>query len=335
MTGRAELVRIGLLLAALAATGLLALASLALGARSIPLADVIGALTAFGDSQAHRVVTMLRLPRTVLALAIGAALGVAGALMQGLTRNPLADPGLLGVNAGAALAVAIAISVFGLSEFGDHVWFACAGASLGAALVYGLGAAGGRAAPDRLILAGVAIGAIMSGATALLTLLKPAAFDMFRQWSVGGLGSASMTVFAASLPFLLAGGLTGLLIGRNLDAIALGEESATALGANPIRTRLLGVAAITLLCGAATAAAGPIGFVGLVTPHVARMAAGTSQRWIMAFSPLFGAQLLLFADIVGRLVMQPGELQAGFVTAFVGAPVLIALARGRKQGRAR
>lgn len=314
---------------ALVATILL---SIAVGSKDIPLPTVIEALFAYNDANDdHAIIMALRVPRTLLGLLVGAALGLSGALIQALTRNPLADPGILGVNAGAAFAVTIGVGFFGVGTISGYVWFAFAGAIGATVLVYAVGSVGrGAATPIRLTLSGIAVGAVLSGISSGLALLDPETFDRLRFWNAGSLGVTGFDPVFAVAPFLIVGMLLALVVARPLNAIALGDDLATSLGANIARTRAIVVVAVTLLAGAATAAAGPISFVGLMVPHVARWLIGPDQRWIVAFTILLSPILLLSADIVGRVVMRPGELQVGIVTAFVGAPVLILLARRRK-----
>jgi iron complex transport system permease protein len=277
------------------------------------------------------VVRELRVPRTILGIAVGAALGLAGALMQALTRNPLADPGILGVNAGAAAAVVFAIGVLGLTSLQAYVWFAFVGAAVTAVVVYALGAMGrAGATPVRLALAGTAVSAAFSAFTSAVVLLDTTTFDAFRFWSVGALADRGTYVLKSVSPFLIVGVLLALALSRSLNAIALGDDTGRALGAHIGRTRALGALAVTLLCGAATAAVGPIGFVGLTVPHIARAITGPDQRWVLPYSLVLAPILLLSSDIIGRVVMKPGELQVGIVTAFVGAPAFIALVRRRR-----
>ncbi|MFF2844450.1 iron chelate uptake ABC transporter family permease subunit [Paenarthrobacter sp. NPDC057981] len=304
--------------------------SLGVGAKFIPASTVLQAFVNPQDTADHAIILESRLPRTVMGIAVGVALGVAGALMQAITRNPLADPGILGVNAGASFAMVLAVGVFGVASLGGYIWFAFAGAILTAAAVYLIGTSGRNVVnPVRLTLAGVALGAVLTGVGSGLTLLNPKAFDHLRSWSIGSLDTRSMESVATVAPFMAVGLLLALFCVRGLNAIALGDDLATSLGANVNRTRILGVVAITLLSGAATAGAGAIGFVGLMIPHIARWIVGPDQRWILATTVLLSPILLLVSDVVGRIAA-PGELQVGVVTAFIGAPVLIALARRRK-----
>ena len=319
------------LLLAIAVLLCVILASIAIGSKDIVVGTVFEALFAYNDSDDHAIILALRVPRTLMGLTVGAALGVAGALIQALTRNPLADPGILGVNAGAAFFVVLAVGLFGITAIEGYIWFAFLGAIVTTVVVYLVGSAGrSGATPVRLTLAGVAIGAVLSGVSAGIALLNPTTFDRMRQWNAGSLVAPGYETLWSVLPFILLGLAIALAMARPLNAVALGDDLAAALGANMRRTRSFVVIAVTLLAGGATAAAGPIGFVGLMVPHVARWIAGPDQRWILAFTIVLSPVLLLTADIVGRLVMRPGELQVGIVTAFVGAPVLILLARRRK-----
>ncbi|MGV3491578.1 MAG: iron chelate uptake ABC transporter family permease subunit [Devosia sp.] len=319
------------LLVALGGLVLVVLASIAVGSKDIPINTVLDALFAYNDSDDHAIIVALRVPRTILGLLVGIALGLSGALIQALTRNPLADPGILGVNAGAAFAVAMGVGFFGVSSINQYIWFSFIGAVGATVLVYAIGSVGrGAATPVRLTLAGIAIGAVLGGVTSGLALLDPVTFDRLRFWGAGSLTAPGVENIYAIIPFLLVGIGLAVLVARPLNAIALGDDLAAALGANITRVRVIVVIAVTLLCGAATAVAGPIGFIGLMIPHVARWIVGPDQRWITAYTIVLSPILLLSADIVGRIVMRPGELQVGIVTAFIGAPVLILLARRRK-----
>ncbi|QLY33178.1 iron chelate uptake ABC transporter family permease subunit [Nocardia huaxiensis] len=304
------------------------LLSLMVGTKAIPAAQVWDALWGDDGSADALIVTGYRVPRTLLGLLAGVALGVAGCLMQGLTRNPLADPGLLGINAGAAFAITIAVAFLGVSEITSYVWFGFAGAAIASVVVYRLGTAGRQGAdPIRLTLAGVAITAVLSGLTKGLILLNAKAFDEMRQWDAGALTGRGYDIIGGAAPFIAVGVVAAVVAARSLNAVALGEDLAHALGVHVGRTRLLTVTALTLLCGTATAAVGPITFVGLAVPHMARWIVGPDQRWIIAYSMLLAPILVLGADVLGRIVIRPDELAAGLVTAFLGAPVLIWLAR--------
>ncbi|KNY08034.1 hypothetical protein AKH00_01195 [Microbacterium sp. GCS4] len=311
------------------ALAVVCVASIVFGSQRIGLAEVWSGLV-HGDGDAGAIVQGMRVLRTVVGLAVGAALGIAGALIQGFTRNPLADPGILGVNAGASLGVVIGVAFFGVSAASGYIWFSFAGAIAATVLVYLIGSAG-RSAPDPLLmtLSGVALGAVTGGVVAAIGLLNPKVFDSMRTWNAGSLTSLTPDVYAV-LPFLPVGLLLAFCLAPSLNALALGDDLATALGSRVILTRVLSIVAVTLLCGAATAAAGPIAFVGLMVPHAVRWLVGPHQGWIL-LGTLFAAPLLLLtADVVGRLVLRTGELPVSIVTALIGAPVLIALVRRRK-----
>ncbi|MGO3325944.1 FecCD family ABC transporter permease, partial [Gordonia sp. (in: high G+C Gram-positive bacteria)] len=271
-----------------------------------------------------------RIPRGLLAVLVGAALAMSGAIIQAMTRNPLADPGILGVNSGSAFAIVIAISVFGISSYWGYIWFALVGAAVAAVLVYALANSGrAGATPVRLALSGVALAAFLGGVTQGMVLLDSAAFTTMRFWQAGSITNRGTSVVVGVGAFVLVGTIVAVIVSRALNAVALGDDLAVALGVPLTRVRVLGVIAVTLMCGAATAAAGPIGFVGLMVPHVVRWIVGPDQRWILPFSLAGGAILVLCADLLGRVTLNDEEIPAGIITAFIGAPVLILLARRR------
>ena len=320
---------------ALAGVGVLAalmLASLFIGSGDIPPAAVWQALVHDSGSSTDLIVRQFRVPRTLLAVTVGAALGLAGAVILAITRNPLADPGILGVNAGAYTAVVLAAAGLGPTLSSSHVVAALVGALLASLVVYGIGTVGpAGGTPTKLVLTGVALGAVLTGISFAVTLTRPEVFDRIRHWSAGSLQGRQFDSLWAVLPFIAAGALIALALPRALNALSLGDDVAVALGSRPALTKLAGVAAVALLCGAATAAAGPIAFVGLMVPHGLRTLVGPDQRWIVPLSLVAAPILMLVADIVGRVVVS-AELPAGVVTAFVGAPVLILLTR-RAPGR--
>ncbi|GAA1941600.1 iron chelate uptake ABC transporter family permease subunit [Nocardioides hwasunensis] len=319
-----------LALAACLAVLLLACAvSLAVGARAIPLDVVWRTVTGSGDGSFDATVILDdRVPRTVAALAAGLGLGVAGALMQAVTRNPLADPGILGVTSGSAFAIALGIALGGVVSPSTYLWLAFLGALTATVVVYLIGAVHrGSVSIARLTLAGVALAALLNGVTSGLVLTNPRSFDALRAWQAGSLKDRGWEVVAPAAPWIVAGAVVALLLGRALNAVALGDDLAASLGARVLRTRTIAVVAVTLLAGGATAIAGPVTFIGLMVPHVARRISGPDQRWIMAFTVLLGPVLLVTADIVGRLLLPVGEIPAGIVTAFIGAPVLVFLVR--------
>jgi len=307
---------------------LVALASIAIGAKELSLDQVWHGL--FQDTGTYGdVVVDERLSRTVLGLLAGAALGLSGAVLQALTRNPLADPGLLGINAGASAAVVTAITYLGVTSLSGYVWFAFLGAAAVGALVWFLGGSRG-ATPVRLALAGTAISAALYGYLQAVMITDDAALGRMRFWTVGSLASATDSTILQVLPFLAAGTLLALGLARPLNAVAMGDDTAKALGADLNRTRALSMLAATVLCGAATAACGPIAFVGLMVPHVVRSFTGPDLRWILPYATVLSPVLLLGADVIGRVVARPSELQVGIVTALIGGPVFILLVRRRR-----
>ncbi|AYC42338.1 FecCD family ABC transporter permease [Streptomyces griseorubiginosus] len=312
-------------LAVLVAVGV---ASIAIGAKGLSVAEVWHGL--FHDTGTYGdVVVADRLSRTVLGLLAGAALGLSGAVLQALTRNPLADPGLLGINAGASAAVVTAITFFGVTSLSGYVWFAFVGAAAVGALVWFLGGSRG-ATPVRLALAGTAISAALYGYLQAVMITDDQALNKMRFWTVGSLSSASTSTILQVLPFLAAGSLLALSLARPLNAMEMGDDTAKALGANLNRTRALAMLAATVLCGAATAACGPIVFVGLMVPHVVRSFTGPDLRWILPYATVLSPVLLLGSDVIGRIVARPAELQVGIVTALIGGPVFIFLVRRRR-----
>jgi iron complex transport system permease protein len=301
-----------------------AVLSVGVGSRFIPPAEVIGALAAPGTGFADNVVWELRIPRTAAGLLVGAALGLSGAVMQGLTRNPIADPGILGVHAGAAFGVVAAVHGFGLTHFRAYVVFAFAGAALVSGAVWLIGSRGrDGAGPAKLALAGAAVSAFVGSATSLVLFADSTAFDAFRFWSVGSLAAAKGGLLPAVAPFLLAGALLAFGVTRGLNALAMGGDVARSLGQRVGLVRAGAALAVVLLSGTAVAAVGPIGFIGLTVPHVARALAGPDYRWVLPYSALLGPLVLLAADIAGRVVAIPSEVQAGAITAAIGAPVFI------------
>lgn len=327
---RSSRLRILGLLGAIALLGVTVGLSLAVGAKDIDPAAVWSALWYPDGHPDDYIVRDLRVPRTIVAIVVGAALGVAGALIQAVTRNPLADPGILGVTSGAAFAVALGVSTLGVGSVTGYMWLAFAGALVVTVAVYLIGSTGRRGAdPVRLVLAGVAAGAVLGGVTMALSLNDPLAFDEMRIWNAGSVVGRSLDIVWPVLPFLAVGLLIAVAVARPLNAIALGDDRSVSLGVDIARTRAAVVVAVTLLAGGATAIAGPIAFVGLMIPHVARWIVGPDQRWILAYTVVLGPTLLLVSDVAGRVLMRPAEIPVGIVTAFVGAPVLIVMIRRR------
>ncbi|MFC6576453.1 FecCD family ABC transporter permease [Planomonospora parontospora] len=329
--GRLLLVLAGLS-AALAAAVVL---SIAIGAKSVPLSGVWHGLTGPTGTESDIIVRSLRVPRTALGILAGVALGVAGALMQGHTRNPLADPGLLGVTQGAAFAMVLSIMVLGVTGLYSYVWFGMAGALVASVGVFALGMAGGRGGPTpvTLALAGTAVSAFLYGLTSALVLADDQAMDVFRFWQTGSIAARGAETAWQVLPFIAAGLVLALVNAPGLNALSLGEDVARALGQNVALTRAVGVAAVTLLTGGAVAACGSLAFVGLMVPHLVRPLSGPDHRWLLPYSGLAGATALLLADVVGRVVARPGELEVGVVLALTGAPFFVALVRRRKPVR--
>ncbi|MFI5776435.1 FecCD family ABC transporter permease [Nocardia sp. NPDC051570] len=327
-------------LAFLAALLLIAVAAgIAIGARSLSPSTVLHALNCPDGwplrcpaaTPADQIVRELRLPRTALAVLAGLALGLSGALMQGYTRNRLADSGLLGLNAGAAFLAALGIHLFGLSHPQQYIWLAFAGAAIAGVVVFAASSAGGgKASPLSLVLAGAAVTALLQALTNAVVLLDPTATETYRYWVIGSVAGHDMSTLRQVLPFIAAGVVLALAAAPGLNALGLGEDMARALGVNIARNRALGLAAVVLLAGAATAAVGPIAFLGLIAPHLARFVTGPDHRWLLPYSALLGALLLLVADIVGRVIALPGELQAGIVLSVLGAPYFVLLVRRRK-----
>lgn len=324
------------LVAAAALLAMLCVVSLAIGTQHVSLTTVWQALTTVDHTSAGQewIVRDLRIPRTVLALLVGVALGLSGTLIQGVGRNPLADTEVLGINAGAALFIVTAIALLGLQGIWTYIWFGFAGALFAMALVYLIGMTGRViATPVRVLLAGVAIGAVMDGLGFAVRLRYPRAFDNMRFWDAGALDGRPLEVALTISPFIGVGAVLCVVVARSLNVTAIGDDLATSLGGNVVRTRVLSLVAVTLLAGAATAGAGPIGFVGLMVPHAVRRFTGPDWRWILAYAVVVAPAVLLGADIIGRVVIAPSELPAGIVTAFVGAPVLIWLIRKKGADR--
>ncbi|WP_430592421.1 iron chelate uptake ABC transporter family permease subunit [Humidisolicoccus flavus] len=302
--------------------------SIVVGSGLLSIDTVWNALTIPDGSASHTTVNTARVHRTLIGLAVGIGLGVSGALIQALTRNPLADPGILGVNAGAGFAIVIGVAFFGVQRIGQYLPLACIGALLAVTVVY-LIASGGRGAPSplRLTLVGIAFSAVLTGISQTLALMNVQTFDRMRFWGAGTIADRPEGTFAAIAPLIVIGVLLAAVSARSLNALALGEELARSVGVRIVLTRMLVVAAVTLLCGAATAAAGPIVFVGLMVPHIVRWATGPDWRWILVFCVVLAPAFVLLADVLGRVLVLPSELQVGVVTALIGAPILVFLVR--------
>jgi iron complex transport system permease protein len=319
------------LLVALGAVIVVAVVSIRVGSIGVSNRDVWNAIFNYhSDSYNETVIRTLRLPRTVIAIGVGGGLAVAGAVMQAVTRNPLAGPDILGVSSGASFAVVSAIYFLNFTAISQYMWFAFAGATLATMLVYAVGSAGrGGATPIKLALAGVVISSLLSAWTSALTLLDEDTLDQARFWFAGSVVGRELSLFWTVSPFLIGGTLVCVLMGHQLNVLSMGEDAAKALGMQTGRIRIISSALVVVITGAAVSVAGPIGFVGLATPHIVRSIVGPDYRWVLPYSILTGAIFLTAADVLGRIVTRPGEIQVGIVTAIVGAPFLVYLARKR------
>lgn len=322
------------LIVMLSCLALLSFASVALGARAMSLPTVIEGLRHVGEmgrTSGDTAVVLTRIPRTVAAILVGLCLGLAGTAMQGVTRNPLADPGILGVNAGAALAVVGAVVVLGVGSFSGYLWFAFIGAAVASVVVYSVASLGREGAtPVKLALAGAAVTAGVGSLIHAALLSNVDALNAFRNWNVGDVGGAQWPAILTVLPFMVVGTVILLFTGRTLNGLALGDDVARGLGQNPAVGRLLTGLGAVLLCGSATALVGPVGFVGLVVPHLLRALVGTNYSWLLPYSALCAPILVLAADVLGRVVLPPSEVPAGIILAIAGAPFFIYMVRSRK-----
>jgi iron complex transport system permease protein len=306
---------------------LAALASMAFGTADIQPTKVWAALVAFDGSTEHLIIRTVRVPRALIAAAVGGALAVAGALMQGLTRNPLAAPGILGINAGAALAVVLAVFLLRTGSLALYAWFAFGGAAAAAASVYVLGSLGrGGSSPLKLTVAGAALTALLSSLTTATLILSQRTLDEIRFWLAGSVAGRDLDLLVQVAPYLVLGLVVALLMGRQITTLNLGEDVARGLGQGTVWVKAAAAGCIVLLAGGSVAVAGPIGFVGLVVPHAVRFFVGVDYRWILPYAAVGGAILLLLADVAARLVIKPQELPVGVMTALLGAPLFIHLA---------
>ncbi|WKU46421.1 iron ABC transporter permease [Streptomyces sp. VNUA116] len=335
-TPRSSLVRrrIGWTVAAVAALLVAVLLSLAIGARPVAPGHVLDALLHGGEGKYAMdtaVVREMRLPRTLVGLMVGAGLALAGTALQGITRNPIADPGILGISHGAAVGVVLAIMLAGVESLTGYVWWAFGGAALASVAVYAIASRGrGGASPVKLALAGAAINALLVSLTTAVLTTQASVLDKFRFWQVGALSASDTGLAGRIWPFLLVGAVLVLSVARGLDALALGEDVAKGLGQNVAAVRITGGLGATVLTGAGVAAAGPIAFVGLAVPHIARALVGGDHRWLLPMSALLGPVVLLAADTAGRVFFPPGEVPAGVMTALIGVPFLVALVRRKR-----
>lgn len=327
---RPNRVRLLWLLVLVAAVVGLCVLSISVGSRPVSWEQIIAALGG-AQSNLDEAAVGQRIPRTALALLVGAALGVAGGVMQGVTRNPLADPGILGVNMGASLAIVIGIAWFGLASASGYIWVAILGAAVAAVFVYAIGSLGrGGATPLKLALAGAATSAALVSFVTAIYLPRGDIADNVRSWLIGGVGGATWPSVSLVLPFLVVGFAISLLSARSLNTLALGDELAAGLGERVAIARGFAALGAVLLCGAATAGAGPIAFVGLVVPHACRLLVGVDHRWLLPFSAIAGAGLVVASDVVGRVIARPAEIDVGIITALVGGPFFVAIVRRQK-----
>ncbi|MBO0918181.1 iron ABC transporter permease [Streptomyces sp. NBC_01260] len=314
--------------AAVAALLLAVLLSLAVGARSIAPSAVLDALLHGGNSDAAEVIRNMRVPRTLIGLMVGAALALAGTVLQGITRNPIADPGILGISQGASVGVVLAIAYAGIHTLTGYVWFAFAGAAIASVAVYAIASSGrGGATPVKLALGGAAINALLVSVTMAVLTTKASALDEFRFWQVGSIAGREAQVAQQIWPFLLVGTVLVLSVARGLDALALGEDMAKGLGQKIATVRIVGGVGATVLTGVGVAAAGPIAFIGLAVPHIARGVVGSDHRWVLPMAALIGPVMLLVSDVIGRILFPPSEIPAGVMTALIGVPFLVTLVR--------
>jgi iron complex transport system permease protein len=308
-----------------------AMLSIAFGAADIRFNTVIEAVFDYDETNTnHLIINTLRVPRAAVAVLVGAALAVAGAIMQGLTRNPLADTGLLGINTGAALGVVAAVFFLNISSLSTFALFAFGGATLTALAVYGLGSLGsGGATPLKLVVAGAALTSLLSSLTTGILIFNQRTLEEVRFWLAGSVAGRDLNLLLQASPYFIAGLVLAFALSRQITTLSLGEDVAKGLGQNTLWVKALGALAVILLAGASVAVAGPIGFIGLVIPHVVRFVVGVDYRWILPYSALLGAVFLLFADVLARLVIRPAEMPVGIMTALIGGPVFIYLVRWR------
>lgn len=304
--------------------------SVSFGATDIPLFHILSAFTQFDGSREHLIIQTVRLPRSIIAMMVGTAMATAGAIMQGITRNPLADPGILGVNAGAAFAVVISIFAFGASTPSTYIWYAFAGAGVTVFSVYFLASLGrSGVTPLNLTIAGAAVGALLASLTTGVLIVSQRTLEEIRFWLAGSLAGIDEGIIVQILPYIIIGLIIAFALSRQITILSLGEDVAKGLGQQTLWVKIAGAVSVLLLEGAAVAAAGSIGFIGLVVPHIVRFIVGTDYRWILPYSAVFGAILLLGSDVLARLVIRPQEIPVGVMTALVGAPFFVYLAKNK------
>ena len=326
-SGQSFLLITGLILG-ISILGLSLVVSITWGAADIAFSDIYQSFTAFDGSTNHLIIRTVRLPRSLIAMLVGAALAVAEAIMQGLTRNPLASPGILGVNAGAALAVVVGTFISGSASLTTYAWYAFAGAAVSASAVYFLGSLGrGGLTPFNLTIAGAALTAFISSITSGILILSQRTLEEIRFWLAGSVAGRDINLLLQVLPYICVGLVLAIALSRQITILSLGEDTARSLGQSTALIKILAAISIILLAGASVAIAGPIGFVGLIVPHIVRLIVGVDYQWILPYSAILGAILMLIADLAGRLVIQPSELPVGLVMPLIGAPFFIYLIR--------
>ena len=315
----------------LALLSIMAVFSISLGAKNIAFSKVVDVLLGNDPDSLEAAIILQRIPRTVFGILAGGALGISGALMQSITRNPIADPSILGVNTGASLFVVAGIAFFNITVAYQYIWLGITGAGVTAVFVYSVASMGkDGATPLKLALSGSAVSIVLGSLVSTIMLPNNRVMEAFRFWQVGSIGSATWENIMLISPFLIVGFITSMFISGYLNNLALGDEAATALGTNVVMTRAIGALASVLLCGATTALAGPIGFVGLIIPHMIRLIFGSEMSKMLPLSFLGSAILMLISDIIGRIISLPGETEVGIITAVLGAPVFIlAIRKGR------
>ena len=315
----------------LALLSIMAVFSISLGAKNIAFSKVVDVLLGNDPDSLEAAIISQRIPRTVFGILAGGALGISGALMQSITRNPIADPSILGVNTGASLFVVAGIAFFNITVAYQYIWLGITGAGVTAVFVYSVASMGkDGATPLKLALSGSAVSIVLGSLVSTIMLPNNRVMEAFRFWLVGSIGSATWENIMLIGPFLLVGFITSTFISGYLNNLALGDEAATALGTNVVMTRTIGALSSVLLCGATTALAGPIGFVGLIIPHIIRLIFGSEMSKMLPLSFLGSAILMLISDVIGRIISLPGETEVGIVTAVIGAPVFIlAIRKGR------
>lgn len=322
---------VGIYLVSIIFLGICVLVSLALGSKNIEFNQAINALLNSKDTSFAALVVRERIPRTIFSIMAGASLGISGALMQSITRNPIADPSILGVNTGASLFVVIGIAFFHISSPNEYIWVALAGAGVTSISVFGIASIGtGGVTPIKLALAGSATSAVLSSLVSAIILPRSEVMDAYRFWQIGSVSGATWESINLILPFFIIGLIISLISAPALDVLALGDDVAIGLGVNIGVVRIICAIAGVILCGAITAIAGPIGFIGVMIPHSIRLIFGSNLRGLVPMSAIGGAALLTISDVLGRVIGNPGELQVGIITAFLGAPILIIIARKAK-----